>query len=165
MHLLFFANMGRDFSFTRNVIAPLNQSMQKIISGGADAPVAQVHNKGCAGAADTACDACLTTSTPASRLHWRHGNVYGQFLFDVPFNTSAGKKTHHIFCHVIFNFILLKLIILQRRARDKHRESTQTKEWRFQHLRSLVSEQRNRSLPTSSPQTLHTLINISEENE
>jgi hypothetical protein len=89
----------------------------------------------------------------------------GSFSSTCPSTPPQVRKRIIYFAMPFFDFILLKLIILQRQARDKHRESTQTKEWRFQHLRSLVSEQRNRSLPTSSPQTLHTLINISEENE
>ena len=83
MHLLFFANMGRDFHFTRNVIAPLNGTLQHVVGG--DMPVAQVHNKGCASGG--ACDSCFTMIQKGT--HWRHGNVYAQFLFDVPFNTSA----------------------------------------------------------------------------
>jgi hypothetical protein len=35
-------------------------------------------------------------------------------------DATAGKKTH-----ILFHFMILKLIILPRQARDKHRESTQ----------------------------------------
>ena len=90
MHLLFFANMGRDFTFTRNIIAPLNATMQHTVASGANMPVAQVHNKGCASV--PACDACLTMVQKVPGLPWRHGNVYAQFLFDIPFNTSAVWK-------------------------------------------------------------------------
>ena len=87
MHLLFFLNMGRDFSFTRNVIAPINASLQRVVSP--NGPVAQVHNKGCGGATDTACDACFNA---ANAPGWRHGNVWLQLLFDMPFNSSAVWK-------------------------------------------------------------------------
>jgi hypothetical protein len=43
----------------------------------------------------------------------------------------AGKNTHMIFCeNEWYRFILNKMIILPRQARDKHRESTQQKEMR-----------------------------------
>ena len=87
MHLLFFLNMGRDFSFTRNIIAPINASLQRVVSP--NGPVAQVHNKGCGGATDTACDACFNA---ANAPGWRHGNVWLQLLFDMPFNSSAVWK-------------------------------------------------------------------------
>ena len=83
-HLMMFINGGRDSSFTRNVVRPLNDTMQRVVGEG---PVVQVNNKGCGSTA--ACDFCMRQSPGfmGSGLL-----IQAEFLKRVPFNSSAVWK-------------------------------------------------------------------------